>query len=287
MMPSNPRQGRRRSDRCVSLGRVEPLEGRSLLSATILPSPGGSASVQVAALPPTPPPAAPLVAFAQFQPLTGRVLVQFSGDPAGFDTSVLTNPANYSFQPLASSSQSPSPNPSRPKVGITLAPTFAITGVTLATPNVTGSSPTVVVQADNSQPIRPGAFVFTIRSAGLVDRLGRPLDGEYSGTFPSGGTQGSGDFTAILAQTRNTVLPAQPTGKHVSKASTTGVAPTYVFFPSTQAVRVRYAAAKPGKFMLAGGNNITLIALPKQDFPGTYRLSKPHAPATPKPGKFR
>ena len=249
--------------------RVERLEGRDLLSAMVFHSPSGTAPVRVAA---ASAPVAPTVASVQFEPLTGRVLVVFAGDSSGYDPAALTNPANYGLSLVQSTGKLPSQDPSRAKAGVVLAPEFVVTGVSLTTPSTPGTPQTVVVTIDNNQPLRPGSYRFSIRSAGIVDGAGQPLNGSYSGAFPSGDTKGGGDFAAILAQAKNTVLPALPTSAGPTPGP--GVAPKYVFLPSTQGVQVRYAAAKPGRFQLAGGNKITLIPLGKQHFPGTFRLAK-------------
>ncbi len=49
----------------------------------------------------------------------------------------------------------------------------------------------------------------------------------------------------------------------------------------TRGVQVRYTSATPGKFMLAGGNKITLLPLAYQYFPGSYRLPKLDASLIP------
>ncbi len=224
-----------------------------------------------------PPPAltpgvAPEVAYAQFEPLTGRILVQFTADPAGYDPAVLTNPANYSFSLLQAFVQQPAKSQSRPRAGIVLPPPYLVTGVTLTTPTAPGAAPSVIVSINNNEPLRFGIYQFTIHSAGLVDLAGQPLDGQYTGTFPSGNGQGGSDFVTILAETNDTVLPALPTSANAGAPNPTGAAPVYIFFPSTRRFEVGYTSATPGKFMLAGGNKITLYAKPFQNFPGIFRL---------------
>jgi hypothetical protein len=268
---SRPRKKKR-----AAIARVETLEGRELLAGTVLPPPTGAPPVQVVSLPPAPPVApssAPAVAFAQFEPLTGRVLVQFTADAAGYNPAVLTNPANYSFSLVQAFEKQPTKSHSRPKADIFLPPPFVVTGVTLTNPVVPGAAPSVIVSINNNAPLRFGIYQFTIHSAGLVDLAGTPLNGAFSGTFPSGGIQpGGSDFVTILAQVNSTVLPALAALPQNSPPNPSGVAPGYVFFPSTRGVRVRYTSAPPGGFRLAGGNGITLRALSFQFFPGTFRL---------------
>ena len=261
------------------ISRLESLEARDLPSGAghVLPSPPEMppSSVQATALAPVAPTEAPRVAFVQFAPLTGRVLVTYTGDLAGYGTATLTNPANYNFQVVKAEGKLPATNRSPPKAGVVLAPMFRVTGVAPPTPVAPGMPQTVVVSINNNQPIRNGIYRFTIHSPGITDLAGRPLDGRYTGTFPTGGSGAVGDFAANLVQTRGTILPAQPVS--TGPTDPNGVAPGFVYVPPVSAVRVRYAAAKPGKFMLAGGNNITLIPLAHQDFPGAFRPSKAKA----------
>ena len=274
---------RRRSPIAV----VETLETRNLLSAvtaTVIP-PTQSIIVEPPVpplpLPPTTPTTAsspPTVAFVQFEPLTGRVLVNLTGDPSGYNLASLTNPANYSLVPVSTKQKLPSPNPSRPAADVFLAPSFKVTGVTLGSPVAPGVTETLVVSVDDNQPIKFGIYQFTIHAAGITDNAGNALDGAYSGVFPSGNGQAGSDFVANLTETHSTILPASPVTAPPSPTSAAEVAPTYVFVPSSRQFRVRYLAAKPAKFQLAGGNRIRLQALPHQFFPGTFR-----PPVTPTP----
>lgn len=252
--------------------KVEALEGRQLLAATVFHPPAGDAPVQVAAASTAMSAQAPTVSLVQFEPLTGRVLVQFSGDASGYNATALTNPANYSFSVIQTPVKLPPVGTSRPRAGVILAPTFAVTGVSLSTVNTPGMPQSVVVTINNNQPIRPGSYRFTIHSAGIVDGNGLPLNGAFTGTFPSGeGAQGQGEFAAILTQSHNTVLPARPIGS----VPGTPVKGPVRYVPAGHPVRVRYAPAVLGHFRLAGGNNITLIPVGRQYFPGTYRPGKP------------
>ena len=256
--------------------KVEAMETRDLLAGVgpVLPPSPIAIPPPAAALvqPPATPTDAPRVDYVQFEPLTGRVLVVYSGNLAGYSTATLTDPANYGFKVVKSFAGLPSEDPSRPKAGVVLAPTIRITGVTLSTPVAPGTQQSILVSINNNQPLRNGIYQFTIRSPGISDLAGRPLDGQYFGTFPSGDGQPGGDFVANLVQTHNTVLPAQRAARKPGQGLPPAIVPTYVYLPPTSAVQVRYAAAKPGKFMLAGGNNITLIPLAHQFFPGTFRL---------------
>jgi hypothetical protein len=223
------------------------------------------------------------VAFVQYEPLTGRVLVSLTGDAAGYNTATLTNPANYSFVPVTTKQKLPSPDPSRPKADVYLAPEFKVTGVTLGPIVQPGQAETLVVSIDDNQPIKFGTYQFTIHSAGITDNAGNEREGSYTGVFPSGNGQPGSNFVANLTETHSTTLPAAPVTSPPTTPSSTEVAPTYVFEPSTRQFRIRYLAAKPAKFQLAGGNKIRLQALPHQYFPGTYRAPTPPSPVIDPP----
>jgi hypothetical protein len=264
MMRTTPR---RRSP----IAGVEALETRNLLATSPVTTP-------IIVEPPVAPPSAtitpsspPTVAFVQFEPLTGRVLVSFSGDASGYNIDSLINPANYSLVPVSTKQKLPSPDPSRPDVGVILAPQFKVTGVQLGSPVQAGQAQTLIVSIDDNQPIKFGIYRFTINASGITDNAGTELDGAYSGVFPTGNGQPGSNFVANLTETHSTILPAIPVTATQSPASANEVAPTYVFLPSTRQFRVRYLAYKPAVFQLAGGNRIRLQALPHQYFPGTYR----------------
>jgi hypothetical protein len=245
MMRTSPR---RRSP----IAPVEALENRNLLSTATVSAP-------------------PTVANVQFEPLTGRVVVNLTGDASGYDLSTLTNPANYSLVPVSTKQKLPNPDPSRPDVGVNLAPEFKVTGVTLTSAASAGQAETLVVSIDDNQPIKFGTYQFTIHGGGITDNAGNQLDGAYSGVFPSGDGQPGSNFVANLTQTHSTILPPAPVTLPQSQATATTVVPTYVFVPSTRQFRVRYLASKPAVFQLAGGNKIRLQALPHQYFPGAFR----------------
>lgn len=262
------------------ISKLESLEGRWLLSTVsaavervlvVTPNPTLMAPLSTPSAPPT-------VSNVQFEPLTGRILVSFSGDTAGYNLASLTNPANYSLIPILTKQKLPSPDPSRPGAGIRLAPEFRVTGVQLGNAVANGQAQTLIVSIDNNQPIKFGTYRFTIHAAGITDLAGNSLDGAYSGVFPSGNGQRGSDFVADLTQTHSTILPAAPVTAPPSPAGPGETAPGYVFVPSTRQFRVRYLAARPAVFQLAGGNKIRLEALRFQYFPGTYRAPTPRPP---------
>jgi hypothetical protein len=265
------------------ISKVEALENRNLMAVAspVLPptpitTPSTTASeVQAMATPS----AGPAVAFVQFEPLTGRVLVSFSGDLAGYNTATLTNPANYSFTPVELFSKLPTKPESRPRAGVVLAPEFAVTGANQSGQVPPGEAQTVIVSINNNQPIKNGIYEFAINAPGITDLAGRELDGQYNGVFPSGNGQPGSDFVSLLTEVNNTVLPASPASPQPETSTQPTVAPTFVFLPTVQRIVVGYRGSTPGRFMLAGGNHITLTALNNQFFPGSFR-PKPAKPAT-------
>jgi hypothetical protein len=217
----------------------------------------------------------------QLQPLTGRVLVSFTGVPAGYNNSTLTDPANYSFTPVTVNQKLPSVNPSRPSAGVVLAPTFKVTGATLTNLGEPGMPQQVIISINNNQPLRNGTYLFKINSAAITDNDGRPVDGAYSGVFPSGDGQPGSEFEAFLTSVHNTVIPAAPVTASTTPPAPGSVKPTYVFYPPVRAVRIGITSAMPGGFMLAGQKKpIKLYVLPGQNFPGTFRAPKPKTSTT-------
>jgi hypothetical protein len=281
--PTTSASPRKRPKRVV-LSKLEALESRDLMAiaSPILPTPPPAVTVAPDIQAQATPSAGPKIAFVQFQPLTGRVLVVFTGDLAGYDLASLSNPANYSLSLISLDSRLPSQSESRPKAGVVLAPEFQVTGVSNPTPVAPGMPQTVIVSINNNQPFRSGSYRFTIQSSGITDLAGRQLDGDYFGVFPSGDGQPGGNFVARLIETHNTVLPALPATSQPSPVTPPGIKPTFVFFPSTTRVRVRYTSATPGKFTLGGNNNITLVPLAGQNFPGTFRPKPPSVHASSK-----
>jgi hypothetical protein len=265
---------RRRSPRSLR-STLESLETRQLLSTT------GSSAVDVAPIPVTPPgqvsgeaaPVAPRVAFVQFEPLTGRVLVSIANGAAPINIAELTNPANYSFTPVQLQEKLPRHDPSRPAAGVVLAPNFVVTGVSLS-PNIPPNQPqSLIVVINNNQPLRPGFYQFTIHAAGIVDNAGVALDGAYLGVFPSGDGQPGSDFVADLAVVKNTVQPALPVAPLPPGPPAAGaVQPFPIFFPTTQHVQVKVVGNNNRTSRTLGGPNAVVVALAKQHFPGTFHL---------------
>ncbi len=208
----------------------------------------------------------PRVTNILFQPLTGRVEVSLQDGAGGLDQSSATDATNYSFQRV-----SPRPSPAERglrRPGFVLAPAFVVTGVTTA-PQTSASDPQlIVVTIDNNQPIRAGFNRFTIRSGGIRDLAGNALDGEFSGSFPAGNNAPGGDFVADLLTVHNTVLQPLPTRSAPRPIVPPGVVPIKTFEPTTRLTQVTYIG--PANRARQTGQNVRIVALPQQNFPGTY-----------------
>ena len=216
---------------------------------------------------------APQVASVQFLPLTGRVQFTITEAPSGIDPSRLTDPANYTFAPIATADKPPARDPSRPGAGMVLAPNEVVTGVSL-TPNPAPGLPQLVtVIINNNQPIRPGSYRFAIRSAGIVDARGVPLDGAYLGVFPSGNGRPGTDFAARLSTVDHSVRPARPASPLPPGPPTPGASkPAPVSAPTTVDIRIKIVGNNNRTSRTLGGGNAFAVALPGQGFPDTFHL---------------
>jgi hypothetical protein len=128
---------------------------------------------------------APRISGMVFDPGTGIITVVISDAWSGLDQTTLLDPSNYTIMPRRSLIGRNSRTPS-------LAP--AISGF------YTGAqSATLQFQA----PLAPGSYLFQVRSGGLIDRAGNPLDGEFTGTLPSGNGIPGGNFIASITVPRH------------------------------------------------------------------------------------
>lgn len=161
----------------------------------------------------------PVVEGVQLGRLSGQVLVVFQDGTSGLDLASLQNPANYS---LVRSDGRGSP--------------LTVSSVVLG-PNVGPGTPeSVLLTFNNGKYVRGGTFRFTARSGGVEDVAGNALDGEFTGTFPSGNGTPGGDFAATLRAVHRMVFaPASTVGTATTSAGVTAI--TRLDIPAYNAAR--------------------------------------------------
>ncbi|GAC1333683.1 MAG: hypothetical protein NVSMB14_00580 [Isosphaeraceae bacterium] len=128
------------------------------------------------------PTVAPRVESVDLQPRLGQVVVTFLNDSAPLNPTSLANPRNYVF------------NRSRP-FGLR---DFGVTAVTVEAPSPAGGTQTVFLTIGDGRALPRGIYSLTVRSGGIADQAGRPLDGEFTRFLPSGDGRPGGDFGAFL-----------------------------------------------------------------------------------------
>jgi hypothetical protein len=117
---------------------------------------------------------APRITAGTYNRKTGRVTVSFD-DPTGLDPDSLANPAFFVVKAGKGS-----------KSG-----TLMITGLK----RIGAQEVTFSVKKGRRHP---SSILLQVVSGGIRDRAGNGLDGEFSGTFPTGTGQTRGDFVARL-----------------------------------------------------------------------------------------
>jgi hypothetical protein len=165
-----------------------------------------------ASLPPTINTVAPKVESASAVPRLGQFVVTFLNDTAGLNQATLADPANYSIARGTAHVFG--------KMGLVVPSTtqpLAITGVLVAPPSTSSGTQTVFLQVNGGQRLQTGNYVLTVRSGGIRDLAGRPLDGEFVGSaknLPSGDGVPGGDFVANIPISVGglTVFKAVPQG---------------------------------------------------------------------------
>jgi hypothetical protein len=129
---------------------------------------------------------APQVTSVTYSDQTGLITLTVQNDLAGLDQASLTNLANY----IVSGPRMRHGGP------------LGVASVTATAP-MPGQPETVQIQLSNFQGLRRRPFVFVALSGGLQDRAGNALDGEFSGTFPSGDGHPGGSFVVQLPLRRH------------------------------------------------------------------------------------
>jgi hypothetical protein len=136
--------------------------------------------------------------------LSGRVSVTLQDDRSGLDQARFAERASYSFT-------------GRSVLGPRRNGPFLITGVTMSPPGAPTEAQVVNLAINNGRRIRGGTFTFTVHSGGIEDLAGNALDGEFTGSFPSGNSQPGGDFAARLRSVLRVVGTPTPVGTGVSQ----------------------------------------------------------------------
>ncbi|WP_406693600.1 DUF4394 domain-containing protein [Singulisphaera sp. Ch08] len=127
----------------------------------------------------------PRVTNLAFARLSGRMSVTLQDDRSGLAQARFADPASYTFT-------------GRSVLGPRRNGPFRITGVTMSPPGAPTDPQVVNLAINNGRQIRGGTFKFTAHSGGIEDLAGNALDGEFTGSFPSGNAQPGGDFAARL-----------------------------------------------------------------------------------------
>lgn len=172
------------------LATVEALEERNVPSSIgFLFTPDGPIGPypilggRAVAIAPSPfPTVAPRVESVVLQPRLGRAVVTFLTDAAPLNPTTLADPRNYLVTRKG---------PFRETV-------LTVTSVLVAPPSPAGGTQTVFLSIQAGRPLPRGFYSLTIRSGGIADLAGRPLDGEFGRFLPSGHGQPGGDFGAYL-----------------------------------------------------------------------------------------
>jgi hypothetical protein len=137
---------------------------------------------------------APKVANVTLDRTNGQVIVTYQPSLVGMDTASIIDAANYRLLkrnlPFGS-------------LLVTQLPILA------SATTVPGNAPDVTVDVviNNGRFLRGGIYTFIIKSGGVQDIAGNPLDGEFYGYFPSGNNVPGVDFVARLDSVHNRVLP--------------------------------------------------------------------------------
>ncbi len=119
----------------------------------------------------------PMITGISIDRAKGQVSITYSGAPGGLDQASLISGANYRMS----------------KRNADLAPDLVSQIWTTAPLSPTGSQ-TVTLQLNHGRPLPNGYYYLTIDSGGIMDAAGNPLNGLYSGGFPTGAGQTGGNF---------------------------------------------------------------------------------------------
>lgn len=139
---------------------------------------------------------APRVTTLSFSQQTGTITVVFQDALSGLYLPSLSNPSNYVVTfPHKLRGQSFTLQSGTPS---------AISGF-----YTSAFAESIVI--GGTHPVPMGRYGFKILSAGIIDRAGNALDGEFTGRVPSGNGVAGGDFVASLSAHRQRATKVRPT----------------------------------------------------------------------------
>ena len=171
-------------------------DGAYAITASMV-SPAGSPSVPIALMssPLIIDTSGPRVSAFGFDAATGLITVVIQDAWSGLDQASAANPANYTLV---------GPNSLR---GRHATPT--------SNPGISGfytDAQAETIQLGSGTVLAPGRYLLKVASGGITDRAGNPLDGEFSGRFPSGDGVPGGNF-----EVRIIVGRPHPTHRHMPR----------------------------------------------------------------------
>ncbi len=173
---------------------TSPLANGSYQIAAVVSNSGGtsSASLGTVVIDTT----APVITNVVFNRLTGQLDVSYQGGLSGLVLSDLANGANYQVSSTPLTGQARVPRQFVP-TSITVLPGAGAGGVVEA-----------VVTLNGGKRLPTGHYTIRVLSSGIEDVAGNHLNGQFSGSFPTGNAQGGGDFAVqITAKTRKVLGP--------------------------------------------------------------------------------
>jgi hypothetical protein len=131
---------------------------------------------------------APSIKALSVRPLRGQIRIVIQPGYAGLDRAGLMDLASYQWLSAAPSSVQP--------------PVSAVRVKGSSGPN---RSQAVILTIGKGTRIPSGRYVLSVFSRGIMDRAGNPLDGSFTGKFPTGAGASGSDFRALIQIRRNSV----------------------------------------------------------------------------------
>jgi VCBS repeat-containing protein len=125
----------------------------------------------------------PVITDAVMVPKTGQIYVTFQDNSSGMNLAALTKVSYFSF------TRPTSPTPRN----------YLINSARVVPPVSSPIGPvTVVLKVANGHRILHGRYLLAVLSGGATDVAGNPLDGNFSGTFPTGDGVAGSQFDALF-----------------------------------------------------------------------------------------